>query len=163
MSSTTPYSSTDESTPPRLAVFLSTSGHSGVDKIMGNLLPTIARRGVKVDLLRIRNHGPYLTSAGNLRVLNLGVSHTFPALFPLIRYLREFRPNVLLSDKDRVNRVAIFARTISKVPTKLIVRTGTTVSKDLDTKKPFDRWLHRMSMRYFYPLADHRLHQALKK
>ena len=44
----------------RIAIFVATSGHSGVDSTMKNLIPAIARRGYLVDLLKVRKHGPEL-------------------------------------------------------------------------------------------------------
>jgi len=44
-----------------IAIFVSTSGHSGVDRAMKNLIPALARRGYAVDLLKVRKHGPNLT------------------------------------------------------------------------------------------------------
>jgi glycosyltransferase involved in cell wall biosynthesis len=139
----------------RLAVFVATSGHSGVDRVMRSLLPSIASRGVKVDLLKVRNHGPEIVSRHrNLRILDLGTSHSGSSLVPLIRYLRESRPAVLLSDKDRVNQVAILARAAAGVPTRNIVRIGTTVSINLRARKPFNRAITYLSMRYLYRRAD---------
>jgi hypothetical protein len=46
--------------PQRIAFFLSTSGHSGVDRVAKHLLPALARRGYAVDLLKVRRHGPEL-------------------------------------------------------------------------------------------------------
>jgi glycosyltransferase involved in cell wall biosynthesis len=134
----------------RLAVFLATSGHSGVDRVMKNLLPAIADAGVNVDLLHVNNHGPYMESSGNLRVIELGSSHAYSSLPALVRYLRREMPDVLLSDKDRVNRVAILAKTLSGVSTRVVVRMGTTVSLGLAARRPMDRFLTRVSMKYLY-------------
>jgi glycosyltransferase involved in cell wall biosynthesis len=139
----------------RLAVFLATSGHSGVDRIAKNLLPSIAERGVEVDLLHVQGHGPRLDdSHDNIRMIELGTSHVYSSVGPVLRYLRRERPQVLLSAKDRVNRVAILARMLSGVPTRGIVRVGTTVSMDLVGRRPVDRLLTGLSMRYLYRRAD---------
>ena len=140
--------------PGHLAVFLATSGHSGVDRIMGNLLPAMARLGVKVDLLHVNNHGPHIEPENNLRVIELGTAHAYSSLIPLIRYLRREKPDVLFSDKDRVNRVAIMAQRFAGKPTRVVVRTGTTVSLDLESRRPFDRFLTRISMTYLYRWAE---------
>lgn len=139
----------------RLAIFLATSGHSGVDRVMKNLIHAIAARGLSVDLLRVKNHGPYLDHAPkNVRLVNLGVSHSYSCLGPLIRYLRSKRPAAILSDKDRVNRVSLLAGRLANVTTRIAVRTGTTVSKDLEARGPLDRWMHYMSMHYMYRWAN---------
>ncbi len=140
---------------PDLAIFVATSGHSGVDRIVQKLLPEFTAQGLRVDVLRIEDHGPYLdTVPTGARVVPLHTSHVASSLPALVRYLRKEKPRALLTDKDKVNRLAIWARRLAGVPTRLIVRTGTTVSKDLETRHPVQRWLQYASMHYFYPWAD---------
>jgi glycosyltransferase involved in cell wall biosynthesis len=139
----------------RLAVFLATSGHSGVDRIMGNLLPAIAREGIRVDLLKLEGHGPNLQDVPEgLRIVPLHRAHVGTSLPALVRYLRRERPDVLLSDKDRVNRTAIMARWLARVNTRLYVRIGTTVSANLANRRALERWKQIQSIRYLYPRAD---------
>ena len=139
----------------RLAVFLATSGHSGVDRIMGVLLPAIASRGIKVDLLHINGKGPHIRSDGkNLRVVELGSSHSITSLTPLIRYLKREKPDVLLSDKDRVNQIAIISNKLAGGKARVAVRFGQTVTRMLETRDIMDRSIHHISMRYLYRFAD---------
>ncbi|MCU7919252.1 MAG: glycosyltransferase [Candidatus Thiodiazotropha sp. (ex Epidulcina cf. delphinae)] len=141
---------------PRIACFLATSGHSGVDRVAQNLLPGLAAAGYPVDLLKIRNHGPYLAEQrpANLRVIELNARHVYSALPEILSYLRHHRPAVLLSDKDRVNRTAILANALTGGKARLALRSGTTVSLNLASRGRFDRFLQRNSMRYLYRLAD---------
>jgi glycosyltransferase involved in cell wall biosynthesis len=139
----------------RIACFFSTSGHSGVDRAARHLIPALARRGFAVDLLKVRGHGPELTEVpAGVRILDLGSRHTYGALPALVRYLRRDRPAVLLSDKDRVNRTALLARFLARVPTRLVLSSGTTISIDLATRGPIERWVQRHSMGRLYPFAD---------
>ena len=141
----------------RIAVFMSTSGHSGVDRAMKNLLPCLAARGYAVDLLKVRKHGPTLDLVPNgVRVIDTGASTTYAALPALIRYLRRERPAVLLSDKDRVNRTALLARWLAGATntTRLVLSSGTTISVDLKTRGVIDRVLQRYSMGHWYRHAD---------
>jgi len=140
---------------PRLAIFAATSGHSGVDRNLKNLIPAIAAQGVQIDLLRIRNHGPFLDPIpAGVRVVELGTSHVNTSLFALIRYLRLERPQALLADKDKVNRLALWARRLASVSTRVAVRLGINVSQNLATRGAIDRWLQRFSIRTFYRWAD---------
>jgi glycosyltransferase involved in cell wall biosynthesis len=139
----------------RLAIFLATSGYSGVDRIMTNLIREFAARGLNIDLLRIENHGPYIDPPSqNVSIVRLGTSHVNTSLWPLIKYLRRTRPKALLADKDRVNRLALWARRLAGVPTRVAVRIGTTVSKNLERRSRWARWSQYHSMRWFYPWAD---------
>ncbi|WP_295427489.1 glycosyltransferase [uncultured Thiodictyon sp.] len=139
----------------RIACFFSTSGHSGVDRAAGHLIPALARRGYAVDLLKVRRHGPNLPEVpSGVRVIDLGSRHTYACLPAVASYLRRERPAVLLSDKDRVNRTALFARTLARVQTRLVFSSGTTISIDLATRGAVERWVQRNSMGRLYPFAD---------
>ncbi|MCU7815858.1 MAG: glycosyltransferase [Candidatus Thiodiazotropha sp. (ex Rostrolucina anterorostrata)] len=141
---------------PRIACFLATSGHSGVDRVAQNLLPGLAMAGYPVDLLKIHNHGPNLSEErpANLRVIELKAHHVYSALPEIMDYLRHNRPFVLLSDKDRVNRTALLANALTGTKARLALRSGTTVSLNLASRGRFDRFVQRNSMRYLYRRAD---------
>ncbi len=138
-----------------LAVFAATSGHSGVDRVLNNLVPAIAARGLHIDVLGIAGHGPHYDDLpAGVRRVDLGARHVNSALPALVRYLRSTRPRALLTDKDRVNRVAIWARRLAGVDTRLGVRLGTTVSVNLASRGALERWLQTWSMRTLYRRAD---------
>ena len=142
---------------PHIAVFLATSGHSGVDRIMVNMIPEMARQGARVDILRVEEHGPYFTELPEgVRIIPLGRRHANTSLLSLARYLRRERPRALLSDKDRVNRTAIWATMLAGVSTRNVVRLGTTVSINLRDKNRLEAWAQRFSIQRFYRRA-HRI------
>lgn len=140
----------------RIAIFLSTSGHSGVDRAMQHLIPALAARGYAIDLLKVRKHGPNLAEIPeNVRVIDTGARTTYAALPALVRYLRRERPGVLLADKDRVNRTALAARWLARAHgTRLVLSSGTTISIDLQHRGAFERRLQRWSMGRLYRHAD---------
>lgn len=141
--------------PRRIACFFSTSGHSGVDRLAKHLVPALARRGYRVDLLKVRRHGPDLDPLPpGVRAVDLGSRHTYGCVPALVRYLRRARPAVMLSDKDRVNRTALLARFLARVPTRLVLRSGTTLSVDLASRGALERWIQRHSIGRLYPFAD---------
>lgn len=140
---------------PDLAVLAATSGHSGVDRVLKNLVPAIAALGLRVDVLGIDGHGPDIGDAPpDVRRLPLGARHVSTALPGLLAYLRREQPRALLSDKDRVNRIALLARRLAGVPTRVGVRIGTTVSVNLTGRGRVERIIQRASMRWCYPAAD---------
>lgn len=138
-----------------LAIFTATSGHSGVDRIVANLVPALASLGLRVDVLKIRGHGPSLEHVPpGVRIVDLDSDHVLSALPGLVRYLRRERPRALLSDKDKVNRTALWARALARTATRGYVRLGTTVSTNLASRGIVDRAVQRWSMRTFYRWAD---------
>jgi len=121
---------------------------------MKNLIPEIAMRGFQVDLLHVKNHGPYLDSPQpGVNLIELGSSHTYTSLLPLAHYLKKHSPQALLSDKDKVNRVALLAKKLAGVETRVCVRNGTTVSIDMQYRGWLDRKLHYWSMHSLYRSA----------
>lgn len=140
---------------PDLAVFAATSGHSGVDRVLQNLVPAIARLGLTVDVLGVEGHGPRFDQLpAGVRRVPLGAAHVNSAIPAVVRYLRREGPAALLSDKDRVNRAALAARWLARLPTRVGVRLGTTVSVNLASRGWWERRVQTASMRWLYPAAD---------
>ena len=138
-----------------IAIFLATSGHSGVDRIAKNLIYEWARMGIRIDLLKVLNHGPYLDRLPpGCRLIQLGTTHVTSALPRLLDYIKQSRPDLLFTDKDRVNRVAITACLLNGTATGVVVRIGTMVSENLKNRSLIERIIQLFSMRYLYPCAD---------
>ena len=136
---------------PHLALFLATSGHSGVDRSFKRLVPALARRGYRVDLLQVRRHGPYIEPLPpNCRRIDLGTRHVYSAIPALVRYLRHNQPQVLFAGKYRVNLAALLAHRWAKSQSRLVLSSGTTVSVDLAGRGWFERTLHRWVIAHWY-------------
>jgi glycosyltransferase involved in cell wall biosynthesis len=138
----------------RIAFFLATSGHSGVDRAMQNLIPELAARGYLIDVLQVRGHGPYLKNlAAGITVHKLPSTHVYSSFFHLQRYLSKYQPDVLFADKDRVNRTAFLAHFLARSKAHIVVRLGTTISVNLSHRSFSERIVQKASIRYLYPLA----------
>lgn len=152
-----PSAATPVSRPerPDLAIFVATSGHSGVDTVVAKLLAPLGQQGLTTHVLKIREHGPHIhTPPEGSSVIHLPSRHVETSLPSLVRYLRRYRPRALLTDKDAVNRLAIIARALAGVETRLVVRLGTTVSVNLADKRWLPATLQALSIRYLYRFAD---------
>jgi len=137
----------------RIALFFSTSGHSGVDRTAKLLIPEFCKRGHQVDLLKVRKHGPDIPPMENLNIIDLGTSHTMSAFGAVKRYLKSVNPDVLLADKDRCNRVALLAKLLSKSTTRVVVSSGTIMSENLKNRSWLEGVFHRFSFNHLYPKA----------
>lgn len=139
----------------RLALLFATSGHSGVDRIVGKLIPALGRTPLVVDLLRIQRHGPYLEGLpANVRDQPLRCRHRNTVIGPLVGYLRRCMPAVLMTASHRLNRAALLARVLTGSPARVVIRMGmspTATAQSLG--KRAGRRLLR-SMRRWYPRAD---------
>lgn len=133
-----------------IALLFATSGHSGVDRIVRNLVPEFGRSGHRFDLLTIRGHGPHVEHLpDNFRHIRLPVSHKGLVLFPLLGYLLRERPVALLTANHWLNRAAVQASLLTGSPDRLVIRLGMTL--DGNEAKPASML---RSMRRWYPRAD---------
>lgn len=140
---------------PHVALFLSFSGHGGVERMVANLAGGLARRGLRVDLVLARAEGGHAGAwPEGVRVVPLGTRHTHSALPALVAYLRRERPAAVLAAKDRAIRVAVVARRLAGVPLRLVGRLGTTVTAALADRPAVTRAVWYLGMRGFYPHLD---------
>ncbi|MGB5422507.1 MAG: glycosyltransferase [Desulfobacterales bacterium] len=140
---------------PRIGVFVSFSGTGGVERMILNLCEGFAARGCRVDLLQVKAHSQHLEQLPSMvHVRKLNAEHTLSSLPALVRYLKTERPDALLAAKDRANQVAILARKTSGVPTRVVVRMGTTVSAALAGKNRWRKLFWYLPMRLIYRNAD---------
>jgi glycosyltransferase involved in cell wall biosynthesis len=139
---------------PDIAFYLATSGHSGVDRVMNNLVHEFVRLGYRVDILSIADHGPiWKDLTDTVRVIDLKARHVLTSFPRLWWYLLSEKPVSLLSDKDKLNRNAIIANLLSGKQTRITVRIGTTVSENLKKRRFLSRWSQYLSIRWLYRWA----------
>lgn len=139
----------------RIGIFVSFSGAGGVERMIVNLSGGLIDRGVNVDVIPVRKKSAHLGSLHPAaRVVDLGSSHTLSSLPGLVHYLRVEKPDALLAAKDRANVIAVLARRIAGVSTRVVLRMGTTVSGALAGSRPLKQRLWYFRMKMFYPLAD---------
>jgi glycosyltransferase involved in cell wall biosynthesis len=140
---------------PTIAIFVSFSGQGGVERIILTLAEGLVTLGCAVDLLLVKDRG---LKTGDIpqgiNVTRLNATHTFTSLPALVSYLRVRRPDGLLAAKDRANQVALLAKSIARVPTRLVVRMGTTTSTALGNGGWLKRNTWNLPIRLLYPLAD---------
>jgi len=138
-----------------IAVFISFSGHGGVERMVVNLIRGFVALGRQVDLVLVRTEGPHLERLPRqVKRVHLGTRHTFAAVPALARYLRRYRPAVLLAVKDRAGRAAVLARWLAGTDTRIVMRLGTNVSTAMADKTAMARWLRFWPIRRLYPRID---------
>jgi glycosyltransferase involved in cell wall biosynthesis len=139
----------------RVAVFASFSGQGGVEKMLTQLARGFLGAGVRVDLLLARCEGQHLAAMPEgVRIIALNANHTASSLPGLVRYLRREQPPAVLAVKDRAIRVAVLARRLAGVETRLVGRLGTNLGAALAGKSGLQRWLREKPMRRAYRSVD---------
>lgn len=123
--------------------------------MMVNLAAGLIGHNCRVDLIPVKRNSPFLDELPrDVRIIELGTRHARASLPALVRYLRQEQPSALLSAKDRANQIAILARHFARVPTRIAVRMGTTVSAFFNNTNPSYLRLKTLPIRWIYPKAD---------
>lgn len=121
---------------------------------MLNLAIALSQEGQTVDLVLANAVGPYLNQIpAEVNLINLKQNRTLMSLPALIRYLRKTRPRAIISALDHANLVAIWARYLAFVPTKVMVTVHNNLNKLMshaDAKR--GKIIPRL-MRLFFPAA----------
>ena len=139
----------------RVAIFTSNMDGGGAERAMAKLAGGIAERGYDVDLVLSRAEGHYLAEVPDtVRIVDLDASRVLASIPGLIRYLRRERPAAMLTSMNYVNVVGIWAKTLARVDTRLVVNEQNALSLEA-AHSPRRR--HRLMPRLigrFYPWAD---------
>ena len=140
----------------RIGLLFATSGHSGVDRVIANLLPEFGRSDFEFDLLTIGGHGPAIPTSlpDNIRVIRLPVRTKKLVVIPLIAYLLRYRPATLLTANHQLNRAALCARALTRLPMRVVIRMGMSLTAQGQAMGDRRRTALHRSMRRWYPRAD---------
>lgn len=151
-----------------IALFVHAFSGSGAQWRMINLANDFAARGHRVDVLVVRSRGPLRAAvAPSVRIVELDPAWTrlpfahalrgrlhLPGLLGLARYLRREHPHSLLSTSYTANIVAICARAISAVDTRLVIRVSNHLSHSAHHEPSAFRRPSTWGARWFYRYAD---------
>jgi glycosyltransferase involved in cell wall biosynthesis len=147
----------------RVALLVPNLGGGGAERVMVDLGNDLARRGLRVDLLVALRGGVLAAPDGGgyvegvapeVRVVPLDARRTLLSIPPLVRYLRRERPAALLATLTHANVVAVWARRLAGVSTRVVIREANTLSRHTRAAVRLrDRALPWLTRR-FYPWAD---------
>lgn len=113
----------------RIALFLPSLRGGGAERVMVTLANAIAGRGYPVDLVLAKAEGPYRNDVSSgVRVVDLQAGRVIKGLLPLAHYLRRERPVAMLAAQTHANTVALLARILARVATRVVVSERITIS-----------------------------------
>jgi glycosyltransferase involved in cell wall biosynthesis len=136
-----------------IAFFLPSLRAGGAERVIVNLTQGIVERGFPVDLVVAAGDGVFRGQLDPaVRLIDLGASRLLRTLRPLIRYLQAERPRVLVASMHHVNLVALWAATLSRSATPVVVTVHSTLSQS-PRRALADSWLWPLLIRTFYPRA----------
>jgi len=140
----------------KLAIFLPSLSGGGAERAMLNLAHGLAEYGCAVDLVLVQAKGPYLSEVqDSVQILDLKALRVLTSLPALAGYLRREQPTALVSSLDFASVVALWARRLAGIPTRVLINEQNTIS--ISARKSVrrrERMVPRLAKR-FYPWADH--------
>lgn len=109
-------------TSARIAVLLHDLRGGGAERVVLHLVRGLIAAGREVDLVLVRAEGKYLKDIpAGARVVNFDRSNVYKAVPDLVRYLKRERPAAVLAALTHVNLMALIARFLSGVRTRVVV------------------------------------------
>ena len=136
-----------------ICIFVPTLEIGGAERVSVTLANAFADRGNRVTLLTVRDSGPFRSQVdAGVDIVALGGSGVLTALPTLIRWLRQYRPDAMLSMMSHTNLIAIAARIISHTSFRLVISERISLAHAVPGIK---LRLVRSLMRRLYRKADH--------
>jgi glycosyltransferase involved in cell wall biosynthesis len=145
----------EKSGPKKLSIYLPSLRGGGAERVMVTLANGFAARGHSVDLVLAKAEGTYLSDVADaVRIVDLNAGGVLRSLPGLVGYLGRERPDAMLSAMSHANVIALIARKLSRVPTRLVVSERVSLAAVIKHfKAPRDRLIRKL-MRWTYPWAD---------
>ena len=138
-----------------IAIFVRSLHGGGAEKVLLNLASGFIERGLNVDLLLARATGSYLEQVPpKVRVVDLKAEWVPSSLPKLTHYLRQVRPTTLLAALHYPCEIAVLAKRLAGVSTRVIVSEHNTLSREAVGIPQMSVRLTPLAARLFYPWAD---------
>lgn len=139
----------------KLCIILPNLRGGGAERVAVNLANSFVLRGYAVDIVLLKAQGEFLADLRpEIRVVDLRVKRLRGTLLPLVRYLRQAQPDVLLACMWPLTVIALWARMLACVSTRVVVAEHTTWSRDEIVSSALSRWQVRTTMHFTFPWAD---------
>lgn len=119
-----------------VALYIPSLAGGGAERMAISLAKGLATRSLSVDLVLAKAEGPYLDEAlPGVRVVDLGARNIRTSVLAqtryvpaLTKYLRGERPHAMLSIMNHANVIALAARRLADVGTRLVVSEHNNLS-----------------------------------
>lgn len=115
----------------QIALFTTTLGNGGAQRVMCHLAEGFIRKGLEVDFVLLRDGKKEYSIPDRVRVVDIGAPRIYAALPGLARYMRERRPDAMLSAGKAVNVMVLLARRLSMTSPRLVISEHSTLSNSI--------------------------------
>lgn len=141
----------------RLALLIPNLGLGGAERVTLLLAESFLARGHEVDLVTLQLNGALVGAVPKgVRVFDLGVTRTRRAIRPVIKYLRDRRPDAVHAAIWPLTIVAIVAAWLGPVKPRVVVSDHSILSRQYAASRTTMAVL-KWTTRLFYSRADARV------
>ncbi|MEL6579599.1 MAG: glycosyltransferase [Cyanobacteria bacterium J06621_12] len=133
----------------KIAFFIPAMYGGGAERVVINLLEGMSKKDLSLDLVLSVAEGPYMDRIPKtVNIVDLKAGRVINSILPLIRYLRNNRPRVLISHLNHANVIALIANYLSRTNIPVVVVAHNTLSVARITQpqgkvvKPIMKWLY---------------------
>lgn len=113
----------------RIAIFLPSLRGGGAERVMATLAKSFSERGYQTDLILAKAEGVYLNDIpASVRIIDFNKSRVALSLWPLIKYLKQEKPDAILSTPNHANILTIVAKFLSRTKSRVVIREANTLS-----------------------------------
>lgn len=139
----------------RIAFLIPNLAGGGAERVALTLVRAFVDRGHEVDLLVMEKRGELVGQVPDkVRLVDLRTRRTRQVLAPLVRYLRDRRPDALQVSMWPLTIIGIAAARLARTGTRCVVSDHAVLSDHYAPSKHFGLGA---SVRLFYPMADARV------
>jgi glycosyltransferase involved in cell wall biosynthesis len=134
-----------------VSLFVPSLFGGGAERVMLTVAGGLVKHGWEVDLVLAEATGPYLTEIpAGVRLVDLKTRRIVASVLPLVRYLRQRRPDALLTTLRYANVAVLLSARLARVSTRVLVRESNTSSVQDRTAGARQRII-RVLARHTYP------------
>lgn len=147
---------TDDKTKRRsLIIYLPDLSGGGAETLHARLLPEFSKADIDVTFLVTSDRGELADGlrARGARIVSLQARQQIGALPRLVRFLRREKPDMLIANSEHANLVAVTARRLAGVKTRIVVTQHSVFSIQVE-RRPWKYRLLPPLTRLILPLAD---------
>ena len=152
-------------TVKKITILISSLSGGGAEGVSVNIANCFADDGWQVDLVVLHlNNATYLDRVSkNVNLVVLNVNNARYSTFPLLKYIRNKKPDIIFVFNYELSALLVIIRTIFRFKTKIIARNMNTFSKVSIISREKNLWI-RVVVRFlidkFYSKADHIVNQS---
>lgn len=126
----------------------------GIEKQLLRFSEELIKHNFNVDVVVINTINSAYKPNSKINLINLNTRQIRYALFPLIRYLKRAKPEIIFCAETPLNAIAILAKKITGFPNKLLISEHNHLSSVTKQAKRFGDLIRPYIAKHLYPHAD---------